>query len=48
MSKKLCDEYRKELWNYSSQQAKKFSLPDQSMCIFKEMAYISKLRRKSH
>ena len=49
MSKKLCDEYRKESYGTTlPNKQKSFSLPDQSMCIFKKMAYISKLYHKSH
>ena len=37
MSKKLCDEYRKESYGATlPDKQKSFSLPDQSMCILKE------------
>ena len=37
MSKKLCDEYRKESYGTTlPNKQKSFSLPDQSMCISKK------------
>ena len=37
MSKKLCDEYRKESYGTTlPNKQKSFSLPDQSMCILKK------------